>query len=307
MIPNTGYIDLQVNGYGGIDYNQDELSPEQLHQSCLRLEADGVSGILATIVTEQVDIMCRRLARIVELRGSDPLAQRIISGLHIEGPFINETPGYRGAHAPDAIRPADTEAMRRLLDSGGGLVRLVTLAPERDAGLAVTRLLAREKIIVAAGHTDATRDQLTAAVDGGLSLFTHLGNGCPIQMHRHDNIIQRVLSLCDRITPCFIADGVHVPFFVLGNYLRVAGIDRCIVVTDAMAAAGMGPGKYTIGRWKLDVGEDLAAWAPDRSHLVGSAGTMVQSEKNLRERLGLSPAQCDTLLKANPAKVLIPQ
>lgn len=298
------YVDLQVNGYAGIDFNQDELTADALHAACQRLAADGVARFLATIITEQIDVMRRRIQRVVQLRAADPLAQKMIPGIHVEGPFLNDAPGFRGAHPADAIRPADPDAMQRLLDAADGLVRLVTLAPESDPGLATTRLLARRGIRVSAGHTDATLDQLRAAVDQGLSVFTHLGNGCPQQLHRHDNIIQRVLSIADKITCCFIADGVHVPFFALRNYLRCAGVQRSIVVTDCMAAAGMGPGQYKIGRWNISVGEDLAAWAPDRSHLIGSCGTMRRSDENLSQQLGLSKEDCHALLVRNPARLI---
>jgi N-acetylglucosamine-6-phosphate deacetylase len=297
------YFDLQVNGYGGVDFNEDQLTAEHLHTACERLQADGVAGILATIVTEQIDLMCQRLARLVQLREADPLARQMIQGLHIEGPFINESPGYRGAHPADAIRPADVELMRRLLEGGGGLVRLVTLAPERDAQMRVVRFLARQGIAVAIAHSDASLDQLKQAIDAGLSVATHLGNGCPLQMQRHDNIIQRVLSLSEQLTICLIADGVHVPFFALGNYIRCAGVERCVVVSDAMAAAGMGPGRYRVGRWDLVIGEDLAAWAPDRTHLVGSAGTMRRSEAMLAEQLKLSEQARRMLLDENPRRV----
>ena len=195
MDSSPNFFDLQVNGYAGIDFNQDGLTGEDLHAVCARLASDGVTGILATIITERLDKMERRLRDLCALREQDPLARRMIAGFHIEGPFLNETPGYRGAHPPDAIRPADMGAMDRLLDAAGGLARLVTLAPERDAGLRVTRMLAGRGIAVAAGHCDPSLDELRGAIDAGLTLFTHLGNGCPMQMHRHDNIIQRALSL----------------------------------------------------------------------------------------------------------------
>jgi N-acetylglucosamine-6-phosphate deacetylase len=298
------YFDLQINGYGGIDFNQDQLNADGLHTACEYLERDGVEGILATFITEKVETMCHRIKRLVQLREADPLARRLIAGIHIEGPYISDQPGYRGAHPLDAICPADMESASKLMDSGQGLVRLFTLAPERDAAMKVIKMLRKRGIAVSAGHTDATRDQLRAAVDAGLSLATHLGNGCPMQMNRHDNIIQRILSFADSITPCFIADGVHVPFFALKNYLKIAGVDRAVVVTDAMAAAGMGPGRYRISRWDLEVGEDLAVWAPDRSHLVGSAGTMQRSQRNLMHHVGLSDGECHQLLSTNPRKAL---
>ena len=301
---SDGYIDLQVNGYGGVDFNQDDLTAEGLHTACVRLEADGVAGILATVITEDVGRMVRRLANLARLREADPLAKRLVAGLHIEGPFLNEAPGYRGAHPVDAIHPADADEMKRLLDAAGGLTKIVTLAPERDPGMRVTRMLDRQGITVSAGHCDPSTDELKAAVDAGLRMFTHLGNGCPMQMHRHDNVIQRTLALADRLWITFIADGVHVPFFALDNYLKVVGTDRCIVVTDAIAPAGLGPGRYTLGRWDLLIGPDMVARAPDGSHFVGSAMTMPQAERNLRDRLGLSASDVARLTIVNPHEAL---
>ena len=299
-----GYFDLQINGYGGIDFNQDELTADGLYAACKSLTRDGVDGILATFITENVDTVCRRIKRLLRLREAEPLARQLIVGLHIEGPFISQQPGYRGAHPLDAIVPADTAIGDQLLDAGEGLVRLFTLAPECDADFKVIKFLKRNGVAVAAGHTDATLDQLRAAVDAGLTMATHLGNGCPMVMNRHDNIIQRILSLSESITPCFIADGVHVPFFALKNYLAAAGIDRAVIVTDAMAAAGMGPGRYRMSRWELEVGDDLAVWAPGRTHLVGSAGTMQRSQANLMQHLQLTKQQCQQMLVDNPKRCL---
>jgi len=298
------YFDLQVNGYAGVDFNRDDLTGEMLHAACAKLEADGVDGILATIITEQIDGMSARLARLAALRERDPLAARMIAGLHIEGPFINEADGYRGAHPRDAVIPGDVEAMKRLLDAAAGLTRLVTLAPERDREFKVTRLLADSGITVAAGHCDPTVDQLHQGIDAGLAMFTHLGNGCPMYMHRHDNIIQRALSLSDRLWLCFIADGVHVPFAALGNYIRCAGLARCIVVTDAIAPAGLGPGIYTVGRWDVAVGPDMVARAPDGSHFIGSAIDMQRSAGNLRRHLGLADEEVRQLASANPRRAV---
>jgi len=299
-----GFFDLQVNGYGGVDFNAEGLEADSLHRACGKLIDDGVGGILATIITADVDAMCRRLEKIRLLRERDPLAKQIIVGFHIEGPFLNETPGYRGAHPAAAVRLGDIEVMHRLLDAAGGMARLVTLAPERDPGLKVTRMLAGRGIVVSAGHTDASLEELRAAIDAGLSMFTHVGNGCPMTLHRHDNIIQRALSLSDRLWLTFIADGAHVPWPALGNYLRAAGLERCVAVTDAISAAGLGPGRYTLGHWDLFIGPDMVARAPDGSHLVGSAGTMARSRQNLIEHLGMSEAQADLLTAANPRRAV---
>ena len=185
------YFDLQVNGYGGVDFNQDDLSADDLHRACAMLRGHGVGGILAAIITEKIDLMAARLRRIVELRERDPLAKQIIAGFHIEGPFINVGAGYRGAHPLDPVRPANIDDAKRLFDACGGLLRLLTLAPEQDQTGATTRWLVDQKVTVSAGHTDASLEQLQRLIGAGLSMFTHVGNGCPMQMHRHENIIQR--------------------------------------------------------------------------------------------------------------------
>jgi N-acetylglucosamine-6-phosphate deacetylase len=301
---SPAFFDLQVNGYGGVDFNQDDLTADGLHRACERLDADGVGGILATVITDDLQRMAHRLSNLVRLREQDALAKKLIPGLHIEGPFISPVQGYRGAHPADAIRPADGDEMQLLLDAGGGLVKLVTLAPEQDAGAKVTRMLAAAGVRISAGHTDASIEQLSAALDAGLTLFTHLGNGCPMQMHRHDNIVQRALSLADRLQVMFIADGTHVPYMALRNYLRLTGTERTIVVSDAIAPAGLGPGRYTLGRWDLLIGADMVARAPDGSHFVGSAITMKQAYANLIGPVGLSDADATRLTRDNPMRAI---
>ena len=123
-------------------------------------------------------------------------------------------------------------------------------------------------------------------------------------MHRHDNIIQRVLSLRERLTICFIADGVHVPPAALGNYLQLAGADRSIVVTDAIAAARLGPGRYALGGQSVDVGADLVARSADGSHFVGSTATMPRMAAVLRDQVRLSDKDILSLTWRNPCRVL---
>jgi len=135
-------------------------------------------------------------------------------------------------------------------------------------------------------------------------MFTHLGNGCAMQMHRHENIIQRALSLSDELWVMFIADGAHVAFPALRNYLRAAGLERCIVVTDAVAPAGKGPGRFRLGRWDMLIGDDLVARAPDGSHVVGSAMSMPQAVARLIERVGLTQEEARPLTVYNPRVVM---
>ena len=297
------HFDLQVNGYAGVDFNRDGVTGDELNRACAALKAAGVIGFLPTIITEHVATMARRLETLARLREADPLAKALMRGFHIEGPFLSPEDGYRGAHPLDAIRPASLDEMKTLLDAAQGQTRLVTLAPECDENFVVTRFLAAQNVRVAAGHTNATLETLRGALDVGLTLFTHLGNGCPMLLQRHDNIVQRALSL-EKLRCTFIADGAHVPFFALKNYIRAAGLERCAIVTDAIAPASLGPGRYTMGRWELEIGADMVARAPDGSHLVGAAITMPQSAQNLVEQLGFSETEVKQLTWDNPRAFL---
>jgi N-acetylglucosamine-6-phosphate deacetylase len=297
-------FDLQVNGYAGVDFNGPLLEEEDLAKVCAALKNDGVDGILATFITDDLDLMASRMARLVALRSENREWEGLIRGIHIEGPFLNETRGYIGAHPREHARPAEVDAMKRLLESAGGLARLVTLAPERDEGFAVTRFLSDAGVCVAAGHGDPSHEELEGAIDAGLKLFTHLGNGCPMELHRHDNIIQRVLSLREKLWISFIPDGAHVPFRTLRNYLDLTGIDRVVMVTDAIAAAGMGTGLFHFLGREVRIGNDLVARSPDGSHLIGSTITMPKVRERLAAELGFSSDEIRKVTEENPRRLI---
>ncbi len=299
-----GYVDLQVNGFAGVDFNSDGLTDESLQHACQAMREDGAAGFLPTVITADLEAMTRRLARLAEFQQSDPLGQAMILGIHIEGPFISDVPGYVGAHPSDAVQPASLDSLKVLLEAAGGLTRIVTLAPELDRGQKLTRHLSDQGIVVSAGHCNPSLEDLRSSIDAGLSMFTHLGNACPNQVHKHDNIVQRALSLSDRLHLSFIADGAHVPFPALGNYLRAAGMDRCVVVSDAISATGLGPGRYPVGDQTVYVGEDCVPRADDDSHLVGSATSVSRMADNLRTNLRLPEANVTQLTSLGPRQIL---
>ncbi len=300
----SGDIDLQVNGYAGVDFNADSLDTQAVTDACRRMADDSIARALATIITAPLDAMCRRVGRIAELIEEVPSVAALIGGIHVEGPFISPHEGFVGAHPKASVMRADREPMGRLLDAGRGHVRLVTLAPEMDDDAAVTRWLSDQGIVVAAGHSDASLDQLRRALGAGLKLFTHLGNGCPSQLPRHDNIVQRVLSLADRLMISFIADGHHIPPMALGNYLKCVPEEKVVIVTDAMSAAGLGPGRYQLGDQIVEVDEAGAAWSADRTHFAGSAATMPVMRAVLADQLGIDTATIDRWTSENPGRLL---
>ncbi len=297
-------FDIQVNGYAGADFCSATLTLEQCRLACDALAVDGVDSMLATVITDSVEGLCVRLARLVAFRDADPAIARMIAGFHVEGPFISPELGFVGAHAREHVLPATPEVMRRIVDAGSGLLRLVTLAPEHDAGFATTAYLVQHGITVSAGHTDASLDDLRGAIDAGLTMVTHLGNGCPTTLARHDNIIQRVLALRDRLWVCFIPDGAHVPFFVLSNYVALVGLDRSIMVTDAISAARLGQGIHEFSGAPVEIDAAGVARRPGSANLAGSTVTMPRIRENLARHLGLTEAGIAQLIDTNPRRAV---
>jgi N-acetylglucosamine-6-phosphate deacetylase len=297
-------FDLQLNGYKGLDFNADHVDVTGLRAACEAVRQDGGGRILATIITDRLDRMTARISRLAELHAADPVIADVMTGIHVEGPFINPQPGFVGAHPAEHVLPASPHAAGDLIAAGCGLVRLVTLAPECDAELATTRWLADQGILVSAGHCDPSADLLDRAIDAGLAAFTHLGNGCPLLLHRHDNIIQRVLA-ADRLRwVMLIPDAVHLPPAVIRTIIRTVGIDRVIAVTDATAAGGMGTGRFCLAGQDVVVAADGAAWAADHSHLVGSTASMGRICAVLRSEVGLLDHEVTTVTQINPARAL---
>ena len=297
-------FDLQVNGYAGTDLCSSSLDAEQLHVACRALADDGVDGILATFITADLQSLVAKLSNLIRLREEDELARQVIAGFHVEGPFLNSTLGYIGAHEPEHVRPACQEDARAILDAGSGLVKLLTLAPEQDSGAGVTKFLVEQGVVVSAGHCDPSLDQLKAAIEGGLSMVTHFGNGCPVELPRHDNVLQRFLSLREDLWFCFIPDGAHVDFYALKNYLDLVGVDRSIMTTDAISAATLGPGMHEISGISVEVDEDGVARRPGSANLAGSTVTMPGILRNLSQELGLGEVDIAKLVDRNPRSAL---
>ncbi|WDQ16024.1 N-acetylglucosamine-6-phosphate deacetylase [Rhodopirellula sp. P2] len=298
------HVDLQVNGYAGVDFNGDELSIEQVQQACRVMRSHQVDRCLGTVITDSMDAMCARIGRLADAIEQDEEVAKTVAGIHVEGPFLSPWDGYAGAHPKSEIRAANREDAQRLVDAGRGHVRLVTLAPEQDSAGKTTNWLSEQGIIVAAGHTNATLKDLDVAIDSGLTMFTHLGNACPSEVPRHDNIVQRVLSRASRLAISFIADGFHIPMMALGNYLKCVPEQNIIIVSDAISAAGLGPGTYALAGQNVHVDDDGAAWAECRTHFAGCATSVQSMTEKLRQELSVDEASIQAWTQTNPARLL---
>ena len=297
------FVDIQVNGYAGIDLQRTDTTPEELQLMARRLRNGGVRAVLPTIVTDALDRMSAKLAHLHHLIEQDDQLRRLMPAFHIEGPCLSPVDGFRGFHEARCIQPARIEIFRRLFDAAGGRVAMVTLAPEMDPDLKTTRWLVEQRVVVCAGHTDAPLPLLREVEQLGVRLFTHLGNGCPRILDRHDNILNRALSL-EQMKYSLIADGQHLPWFVLRNWIRRVGVHRCIFTTDCVTPADAPPGRYRIGRWEAVVGPDGHIIPPNEDHLIGSTLTMRQAYHNALEYLGLGPSDAESLCAGQPAAAI---
>jgi N-acetylglucosamine-6-phosphate deacetylase len=300
----NNFIDLQINGCWGIDFNSSELSEHNWHLACKRLHDSGTSEFLPTIITDSVDAMVAKIRRLADYCEQRREGHSVATGIHIEGPFISPVTGYIGAHPPSHAIPASIDVAKRLVEAGRGWVRMVTLAPEMDAEARVVRFLVDQGILVAAGHTNATIEQLQRSIDAGLGCFTHLGNGCPAEMPRHDNIIHRVMRFRERLTVTLIADGHHLPGWLLQIFIEWFGVDRSIIVSDAISAAGLPSGYHTLGNRRVWVGDDGVPRSEDRSHFVGSGALLDKMLPLLRDEQCYSPSSLEKMFRENARRLL---
>jgi len=300
----TNYLDLQINGCWGIDFNIEGLSFDDWNLACHRLEQAGTTQFLPTIITDSIDSMVKKIERLADLCELKPAGAARAVGIHVEGPFISPVPGYIGAHPKNYAISASLEVAKRLVDAGRGWVKMVTLAPEMDPSAETVQYLAKQGILVAAGHTNASLEQLKKAIDCGLRCFTHLGNGCPADLPRHDNILHRVMSLRDELSVTLIADGYHLPMWMLRMLIDWFGEERSVIVSDAISAAGLPSGYHTLGDRRVWVGDDGVPRSEDRSHFVGSGATLDQMMTLLRKENYWTDECFEKLFAKNAAKLL---
>lgn len=261
---SPGWIDLQVNGYAGWDLNTKSIAPDLVSALMYRLFAVGVTTFLPTLITASEEQIIAALSAIAEARNRSPLVRHVIPFVHVEGPHISPADGPRGAHPREHIRPPDIAEFERWQAASGGLVGMVTLSPHWDSALPYIVHLTGRGCLVAIGHTDAEPDRIHAAAKAGAVLSTHLGNGVGCDLPRHPNLLWAQLA-DDRLTASFIADGHHLPGDTLKAMLCAKGLDRCILVSDAVSTGGLLPGRY-----ETSVGGTVELTAEGRISIPGT-------------------------------------
>jgi len=298
-----GLIDIQINGYDGVDFNDPDTDAEQIVSATRQLWRTGVTAFCPTIITESFDHIAKCISNLVRAADESPEFARAMIGIHVEGPFISPEDGPRGAHPKQHARPPDWNEFQKWQDAARGRIRIVTISPEWPDAIDFIERAAAAEVFVAIGHTAATPAQIADAALAGARLSTHLGNGSHAKIDRHPNYIWEQLAN-DDLWASFIVDGHHLPPSVVKCFLRSKGVARSILISDAIAAAGKPPGRHRLGNVEVEVTPARRVCLPGAPYLAGS---VLEMHEAVAKTVRFSDATLDDALRmasANPAELL---
>lgn len=297
-----GLVDLQVNGYAGVDLNAGSISVEMVAGLSNLLAARGVTTWLPTVITAPEERIAEALRTVARARAADRVFARAMPSVHVEGPFISARPGARGVHDAAVVRPLDPGEVHRWVQAGP--VGVVTVSPHGEQAAAGIRELVRMGLTVAIGHTHADPGEVTAAVDAGATLSTHLGNGIATTIPRHPNIIWRQLA-DDRLSAGLIADGHHLPYDTLEVMLRAKGPGRAFLVSDTTEIGGRPPGRYRTAVGSLvELGADQRLAEVGSDLLAGAAATLLDGVRNVVNGTSLTLQEALLMATRTPARLV---
>jgi N-acetylglucosamine-6-phosphate deacetylase len=286
------FVDLQVNGWAGVDFSDPEATLEELTHACSSILRNGTVGFLATLVTAPEATYARNLPMLASL-AEDPAFRGRLLGIHLEGPFISAQDGAVGCHRKECTRAPSVPLLDAVHGWSGGHLRMITIAAELEGAAELARRARELGVAVALGHQMADAVQLRALADAGATCLTHLGNGMPNLVHRHNNVLLAGLAN-DALTASIICDGAHLPADVIKVILRAKGLDRVVLVSDAAPVAGLEPGRhFCLGREVILEEHEGKRRVRDgaRDCLAASAADMLQCVNHLHSlALGLSEA-----------------
>jgi N-acetylglucosamine-6-phosphate deacetylase len=301
-----GLVDIQINGFGGIDFNRPLESEDAWQHATQQLYAHGCTGFLIALITN-TEVGYRDL--ITKLSAQIQRDARNCLGFHMEGPWLNPDPGYRGAHRPEWMGKPDVKMLEDWGGIAGPLLKLITLAPEvdLDASLRVIHAAVDNNIQIFIGHSGAMGETLRSAMEAGAIGWTHLGNAVPATTPKFENVLLHALAQSG-LYASLIPDGLHLPphvFNVFARLLNQANPSRLLLTTDAMAgAAADKSGSYTLGEVQVEMGVDGSARLPGSGRLAGSTLTPFQGVFLAERMAGLFLEDAWTAFSTRPASLL---
>lgn len=274
-----GLVDLQVNGYKGINFCSENLTREEFERACRGIFEAGTTAFLPTMITSTPEVYEHNLPIMASVMRSEEFRGRLL-GIHIEGPFISPQDGARGAHARRWTAKPDIEYLDKLIGWADGRVKMITIAAELDGADELARYATNLGITVSLGHQMAAEQDIRRLVEAGAVSLTHLGNGVPALLDRHVNPIWAGLAN-DELKAMIITDGHHLPASVIKTIIRTKGVERCIVVSDASSLAGLGPGRYEVLGTEVVLDDNGRLYDPANGYLAGSSLTMMECMNHL--------------------------
>ena len=290
VYPAIGFVDVQVNGYVGVDFCSTGLTESDFCRAARALLKTGTVAFLPTVITASVEEYAHVLPIIGKCIKKPEFADSIL-GIHLEGPFISSKPGAVGAHRPKYTRAPDPDFLQQLVEWSQDTVRLVTIAAELPGAAELCRWCStREKrgvgrnIVVSLGHQLAGSAQMAALAAEGACMLTHLGNGMPNTVNRHHNPLLAGLSV-PQLAAGIIADGFHLPEHVLRVMLYCKGVDNLVAVSDMAPICGCAPGAYDCLGTRVVLEENFRVSEFGKDNLAGSGSTLTQCANVLRTTL----------------------
>lgn len=298
-----GFLDIQVNGYRGIDYSSKDLTSEKIALLVEALAHTGTTRHLPTIITNSKDRIVSNLRVIANARESDAALHQAIPGVHIEGPFIASADGPRGAHDKSFVREPSIAELDAWQMAAGDLIKIITMAPELPGALEFIKEATNRGIIISIGHTAASPREIEAAVQAGAKLSTHLGNGSHAQLPRLQNYLWEQLA-SDGLKASIISDGFHLPASVLKVMLRTKGLDNLVLVSDIAFLGGSAPGQYHWGEVAVEVHADGHIGLAGTPFLAGAGHLLDWDLPRFAAMTGTPLRDAVALATVNPAALL---
>ncbi len=297
-----GFVDLQVNGYMGVDFSSPDLTAAAFRSACRSLRAGGTAAFLPTLITSPTAVLERNLPIIADVAAEAEFAGAVL-GIHLEGPFLSLDSGALGAHNPQWVRKGDPALFDRLGGFARGRIRLLTISADVPGAEALTRHAVAAGVCVSLGHHLAGPAELTRLSAAGATALTHLGNGLPAVLPRHPNPVWAGLD-ADALTAMIIPDGHHLPSEVIRTFIRAKGVGRIVAVSDAAPVAGLPPGEYeTLGN-RVVLEPTGRLHSPEKGCLVGSSATMLTCMNHLAKITALDVAELRAIGFGNPLALL---
>lgn len=296
-----GLIDVQINGYMGVDFSGPNLTLEGIRKATKALWEAGVTTYYPTIITSDFSRMKENFA-VLATAMNDPEIGKSIPGFHLEGPYISPVQGFRGAHLEKYIKNPDWDEFQELQKAANNGIKLITLAPELEGAIPFIRKCVKNGVVVSLGHHNGSAEQIKQAIDAGAQMATHLGNGCANEINRHHNPLWPQLS-DDRITPSIIADGFHLTKEEVRSFFKIKGADKTILVSDALDLAGLPPGEYTRGERTLLLTPNVVK-LPKENVLAGAASPISKCVGVMMDYTQCSLSEAIQMASTNPAKML---